>query len=243
MSEALILVHHDTLSADPTDAARALIDEALATGSLIGRVRNAEENQLAVNAQVAIKSVRKQIEAAYRAAKDPLVQLGKKLDGTFRVLTEELDREEARIGQLAGEFALAERRRLEAERIAQQEALAKLEKEKHEAIAATSDPNKQSELLEEFSRRAAVEVPQPSAPTRAKGQKVGEEWVIEVVDLIHFARWAINQGRFECVGLEVKKSAVKELLNGGMASIPGLECKKVPKAGVMLPRAQKAIDV
>ena len=135
------------------------------------------------------------------------------------------------------------RGRGEAERIAAQQALDKLEKEKHEAIAATPDPDKQSRILEDFSKRQAAELPLPTAPVRARGQKVSEEWEITVVDLIHFARWAINQGRFECLGIEVKKTAVKELLNGGMTNIPGLECKKVPKAGVMLPRAQKALDV
>src|SRR6266705_472611 len=109
MSEALILVRHDALSADATDAARSLIEEALAIGALIGQVRNAEDNEEAAKAQAAIKAVQKAIEDSHHAAKDPLVKLGRKLDQLKAGLLSELEREYARIGQLAGEFALAER--------------------------------------------------------------------------------------------------------------------------------------
>jgi hypothetical protein len=33
------------------------------------------------------------------------------------------------------------------------------------------------------------------------------------------------------------------VIEGGMKEIPGLKCAKVPKAGVALPRGQRAIDV
>ncbi len=242
-SESLILLNHESQQATATDAAQQLIEEAMAVGALIGSVRNAEENESAVKAQIALKTVRKQIEAAYRAAKDPLVKLGRACDQTFQSLVLAIDREDGRIANLAGQFALAEKRRVEAERIAQQAELDKLEREKHAAIAATPDPVQRAQVLEDFSRRAARELPLAPAPTRATGQKVREEWQIEVVDLIQFARWVFMSGRWECLGMEVKKSAVKEMLDGGMAEIPGLRCAKVGKAGVTLPRAQKAIDV
>src|SRR5881396_1897614 len=100
MSESLILVRHDSLSVSATDAARALIEEALAAGALIGQVRNPEENAEAVAAQTAIKSVQKGITDAHRAAKDPLVQLGRRLDNLKTSLLDLLDQEYARIGQL-----------------------------------------------------------------------------------------------------------------------------------------------
>lgn len=243
MSESLILVSHDALSVSATDAARALIDEALSLGALIGQVRTAEENNAAVEAQISLKTVDKQIEAAYRAAKDPLVQLGRKLDKTYRDLVAEIQPEYGRIGNLAAQFALAEKRRLDAERIAQQKELDRLEREKHEAIAATPDPVQHAKIIEDHSRRAAEQMPLPSAPTRATGQKVREEWQIEVVDLIQFARWVLMSGRWECMGIEVKKTAVKEMLEGGMKDIPGLRCEKIGKAGVTLPKAQKDIEV
>src|SRR2546425_11222962 len=104
MSEqSLILIDNAGLEVSATEAARALIDEAMAAGALIGQVRTAEENAAAVAAQTAIKTVQKQIEVAHRAAKDPLVQLGRKLDRIKTDLLEELEREYARIGQLAAE--------------------------------------------------------------------------------------------------------------------------------------------
>lgn len=243
MSQSLILVDHAGQSATATAAAQQLIDEALAVGALIGSVRTQEDNEAAVKAQVAMKGVRKQIEAAYRAAKDPIVQIGRRLDVTFKTLVEELDREDGRIGHLAGEFALAERRRVAAEQIAAQQALDKLEREKHEALAKAPDPVKQAQVLEDFSRRAAVEIPQPAAPIRAEGQRVREEWQIEVVDIIACARWALMTSRWDALNITIRVSAVKELLEGGMKEIPGLRCSKVPKGSVSLPRSQKAIEV
>ena len=241
--QSLILISHDAISASPTDAAKALIDEALARGALIGQVRTPEDNAEAVKAQTAIKGVMQQITVAHRAAKDPLVQLGRKLDNLKTELLSELEREYARIGQLAAEFAMAERRRVAAEEILAKEALAKLEAEKMSAIAATSDPVQQQQVIQDFAVRAARELPLPSAPERAKGQRVRPEWEIKVVDVVKFAQWAIRSERWDVLDISVRKTAVKELLEGGMTSIPGLDCQKVSKAGVSLPRGQKEIEV
>jgi hypothetical protein len=239
----LILIDHEAQKVNASAAAAQIIEEALAIGALIGQVRDADENQEAVKAQQALKSVEKQIEEAYRAAKDPIVKLGRRLDETYRALLKDIQPEYGRIGSLAAQYALAEKRRVEAERIAARETLEKLEREKHEALTATNDPLRHSEILENFSRRAAQEIQLPSAPNRAGGQKVREEWEIEVLDLIQFARWVFMSGHWECLGLEVKKMAVKEMLEGGMKEIPGLKCLKIAKAGVTLPRSQKPIDV
>ena len=240
---ALILIDHAGQSAAATDAAQQLIEEALAVGALIGAVRTPEENEDAAKAQLALKSVRKQIESAYRAAKDPLVKLGRACDQTFQALVNEIDHEDGRIGHLVEEFAMAERRRVAAEQALAKEKMDKLEAEKHAAIAATPDPVQQSNLLEHFSRRAAMEAPAPAAPSRAPGQKIREDWDIKVQDIIETAKWALMTSRWDVIKIEVRLSVVKELLNGGMRKIPGLDCKLVPKAGVVLPAAQKAIDV
>jgi len=243
MSEqSLILIHHDTQAAVATIAALQLIEEVLALGALIGHVGTPEENAEAVKAQTAIKTVMAQIEQSHRAAKDPLVKLGRKLDQLKASLLADLDREYGRIGQLAAEFALAERRRVVAEALLAKEAMEKLEAEKHAALAQTGDPVEQSAVLEDFSRRQA-EAPAPSAPARATGQKVREDWDIKVVDIIALAKWALVNGRWDVLDFTPRKGRIKELLEGGMTSIPGLECKKVAKAGVSLPRGQKEIDV
>jgi hypothetical protein len=242
-SESLILIDHAGQVVNPTDKARALIDEAMSVGALIGSVRNGHENERAANAQLEIKAVQKQIQDAYRAAKDPIVELGRKLDQTFRSLTSELDAEYARIGGLAGQFALAERRRIAAEQVLAKQALDKLEAEKHAAIAATSDPVKHIAVLEEFSRKAAAQLPLPSAPVRAKQQRVREDWNITVLDLIATAKWALVSGRWDVLDISIRVGVVKELLKGGMTEIPGLKCEKTIEGQVTLPRAQKAIDV
>src|SRR2546430_1621857 len=104
MSTALILIDHAGLTANATDECQAIIDEALAVGALIGVVRNAEENTAAADAQTRIKVVMREIDSAHRAAKDPIVQLGRKLDALKSGLLAELDREYGRIGQLSAEF-------------------------------------------------------------------------------------------------------------------------------------------
>ncbi len=101
---------------------------------------------------------------------------------------------------------------------------------------------KQSELLEDFSRRSATELPLPVAPERAKGQTVKTDWDVRIVNVVEFARWAFASGRWECLDISLRKTAVKELLRGGMKSIPGLECKEVTTSGVRAQK-QKSIDV
>lgn len=243
MSEALILIDHAGQSAIGTAAARELIQEALASGALIGHVRDEADNAFAVAAQTTIKGTLKQIEEAYRAAKDPLVKLGRQLDSTFRDLTLELKQEYGRIGNIAGQFALAESRRVQAEAIGASQLLEKLEAEKHAAIAATPDPVKQVQLLEDYSRRAAAETPIPSAPTRAKGQRVREDWEIKVISIIECAKWALLSGKWDVLDITIRVGVVKELLNGGMTSIPGLKCKRVVSGSVTLPKAAKIVDV
>src|SRR5213075_2799342 len=212
MSESLILISHDSNTVAATAAAQQLIEEALSIGALIGSVRTPEENEAANKAQVAIKTVRKQIEGDYRAAKDPIVQRGRNLDATYRMMVEELDKENGRIARLAGEFGLAEKRRLAAEQALAQEALAKLEREKAQAMAAAPVTLEAQQLvMDDFSRRQARELPLPSAPTRAAGQKIREDWDIRVTNIIECAKWALSTGRWDVLNIEVRKGGERPL--------------------------------
>jgi hypothetical protein len=241
-SESLILVDHSGQSATATDKARELIEEALAVGALIGAVRNGHENEQAAEAQRTVKGVKNKIEEAYRAAKDPIVKTGKMLDLTYHGLIDDLEREYARLGVLAGQFAIAEKRRIAAEELLAKEKLANLESEKLAALAKTTDPVEQSKILEDSSRKAAM-MPLPSAPARAQGQKVRDDWEVSVVNVIDTARWALMTGRWEVLDIGIRKGPIKDILRGGMKEIPGLKCTPTIHASVQLPRSQKLIDV
>lgn len=243
MTESLILVDWSAQTATAADLCRQLIDEALAAGALIGAVRNADENAAAVEAQTKLRTVKKSITDAHAAASRPLIDTKRRLDTLKASLLEEIEQEDGRIGQLAAGFALAERRRVAAEAALAKEAFEKAEAEKLKALAAEPDPVKQAQILEDHSRKAAMELPLAPTPARAPNQIVREDWDIAVVDLIQFARWALMSGRIDCMDISVRKSAVKELLKGGMTEIPGLKCAPTAKAGVSLGREKKAIEV
>jgi hypothetical protein len=63
-----------------TPEAVALKDTALELSGVIGKVTNADENAAAVAAQVEIQKVRSLAEKARKAAKEPVLEYGKRID-------------------------------------------------------------------------------------------------------------------------------------------------------------------
>lgn len=128
MSDALIALNNADLSAAATAQALVLKNEALDAAALIGRVSNAQENSVAVEAQAKLADFRRQVEKARVEAKAPALEFGKKIDAAAKALSIEVTEEEARVSMLIGNFhqleeanrkAAEEVARLEAERIEQ----------------------------------------------------------------------------------------------------------------------------
>jgi hypothetical protein len=117
MTETLILLDvrdPQRMSASLTAAAEKLKTEALEKSGVVGAVRNAEENRTAVDAQADIARTLKLCEAARKAAKAPVIELGRIIDDRVGQFVKDIEAERDRIGQLTADWAQLEQARVRA---------------------------------------------------------------------------------------------------------------------------------
>lgn len=136
MSDALVVRDDARLSFSYTEAANAMKESALAVGALVGRVSNAEENQIAVNAQGEISRMIAVAEKARVAAKEPILNFGRLIDAQAKQFVEDLKAELLRIAQLTADFQQLEQARVRAAEQARLAEQRKLEDERRMAEQA-----------------------------------------------------------------------------------------------------------
>lgn len=124
--KALISLNNTSLTAVVTQSAVEIKEEALNSAALIGRVTDANENNLANDALSKLSDLRRQIEKARKEAKEPVLKFGRQIDSTAEAFISDVTKEEARVSKLIGDFFQLENAkrqaserlvRLEAERI------------------------------------------------------------------------------------------------------------------------------
>ncbi len=286
MSTTAIILRDDAnLKITFSPEAERLKEDALTSSALIARVTNAAENETAVDAQTALKTVVSLVEKARKAAKAPVLDYGRKIDSAATEFVTELEAELVRVSELTGNFqtleqakvraAEAARRleeeKLERERVAEQERIleaqqaeqrrlsqeaslaalrlqeAKSAKDRAAAVADQLEIERQTKLAaatshdaldavnEHFSRRAA-DLPVVTA-TRAEGQIVKNDWLIEITDA-----WLLARCHPTCVKIEPRLTEIKELLKVGV-NVKGIKATPVTNSNVRLGSERKAIEV
>lgn len=129
MSDALIVRDDGKLTITFTPTAEAAKVEALEASALIARVTDAAENQTAVEAQAKLTGLKRQVEKARKAAKEPVLAFGSRIDAAARQFVEDISAEELRVTTLIADFqqleqskarAEEQRRKLEAELLEKQ---------------------------------------------------------------------------------------------------------------------------
>lgn len=238
MSNALMVRDDGRMSVAFTQSAIALRDAALEQAALVGRVANADEQQTAVLAQAALAEILTNVEKARKAAKEPVLNFGRAIDDAAKVFVTEAKSEQLRVGGLVSDFQNLERIRIQAARDAENARLAQLERERAAALAQAETVEKVNAIQEQFSNRARDEAPPPQSITaaRATGQRVREEWNIEVVDI-----WLLAKAHPGCVKIEPRLNEIKSLLDAGI-KVAGVRAAKEIRAGVSVHSA-RAIDV
>lgn len=235
MSDHALIVRDDSkLLVSYTKEAEAMRDDALAIAGAIGKVTNAEEQQIAVNAQAEIQRVRQLAEKARKAAKEPVLEFGRKIDSAAKDFVSELDAEMTRISQLVGSFQQLEQMKMRAAEQARQEELTRLERERAEALSKASSHEAADAINEHFCTKAA-QLPVAESH-RAEGQIVRQDWEISVKDI-----WTLARAHPTCVKIEPRISEIKELLKLGV-KVQGITAELITKAGVRV-STQKAISV
>lgn len=235
MSTALIVRHDGELRVTFSPDAFALKESALAIGALIGRVTNADEQESAVSAQREISGIIRSVEKARKEIKQPILDYGRAIDDAAAMFIDEVDREHGRISNLVSEFQLAERRRVAAQQRLQQEELQRLEREKSEALAKTKTVEEQQKVMDDFSRKAAVES-QPIIAAKAEGQVSKNDWEIQITNPYDLTKY-----HPQCVSITPKLGEIKALLAQGM-SVHGVSAKEIIRTTVRVATG-KLIDV
>lgn len=234
--QALIQRNDATLFVTYTAEAIALKDAALAVSGVVGRVSNPEENAAAVAAQVEIQRVKQLAEKARKAAKEPVLAYGKKIDEAAKQFVEELDEEMLRVSKLVGDYqALEQAKERAAEQLRKQE-LDRIEKEKNALIAKASSHEQVEAIQEHFNQQAQQVSAPPQEPVRAQGQVVKSDWEIVVTHPFDLAKYHPS-----CVDIKPRLSEIKSLLNDGV-SVRGVTATKITKAQVRV-AAAKSIEV
>jgi uncharacterized protein YjbJ (UPF0337 family) len=235
-TEALISLNNTTLTAEFTPQASKLKEEALTVSAAIGKVTDQAENANAVEAQKALAEVIKLVEQARKAAKDPVLAFGKKIDEQAKGFVEELAAEQWRVSRLVGDFQQLEAKKAQAARQAERDRLTALEKERLAAIAQAKTHEELDRIEEAHNNAVQQQAPTPLVAAHAQGQRVGEEIKFEVFDIN--ALYASKPG---CVKMEPKMLEIRALLKAGLA-LPGVRHWTETKATVSL-RGQKVIEV
>lgn len=237
MSEQTLIQRNDSaLTVSFTSEAVALKDSALALSGVVGRVSNADENQAAVSAQCEIHKVRTLAEKARKSAKEPVLEYGKRIDAAAKAFMAELDEEMLRISKLIGDFQTLEQAKARAAEQLQVQELAKIEREKAEALSKVTSHEQADAIQAHFDEQAQqTAVVAPVAPIRAEGQVVKTDWEITITNPYELAKF-----HPACVKIEARLSEIKQLLNEGV-TIKGITATKVTKASVRVSSDRKSL--
>jgi len=211
-----------------TSTALALLDDALASAALVGKVRNADDQALAVDAQKQLKALMNATERSRKDVKEPVLAFGRLIDQKARDFIAEVDGEYKRVSRAVSDFQILEDQKRRAAEALKLKELARIEREREEALAAAQSIEEVDAIQHEANDKALAETQKVEAiqPARVEGQIVRTDWEITVTDLILLAR--AHPG---CVTITPKVGEIKALLNMGV-TVQGVKAEKVTKAGV-----------
>lgn len=110
MKTAIEVSNLNEVSIKLTEHAELAKREALEASSLIKAVTNDLTQQMAADANVAIKKVLKAVESSRKDVKAPVLEMGRKIDALAKEFIEELEIEESRIDHLIVPYELEKRK-------------------------------------------------------------------------------------------------------------------------------------
>jgi cell division septum initiation protein DivIVA len=219
-----------------TDEAKRLVSVALEKSALIGRVSNKDENAVAFEAQKSLVEVKGQIEKAAQELIDKANEFKKHVWKQRDELLTEVTPDLARVSALLGDFAALEQAKQQAAERLRNEELAALDRQRAEALAQVKSHDAMDAVNEHFDNKARDVAPPPVA-VRTEGQRVTNDWDIQVMDIHALYRFHPN-----CVKLEPLLSEIKNILKAG-GTVKGVTAKPIVKAGVRASRQKEVIEV
>lgn len=235
-SSEIILFRRDdsAMSVTALDLANDLQEVCLSLSSLIGTVETAQQQERAVHVQIELKAYLDAVEKSRKFVKQPVWDLGVKIDALANELSKDVKAEMMRVSTLVGDFQAREKEKVRALEAARLRDLEENERKRQAELAMASTPEKAQEVQEKFNAIAAA-LPTAFA-ARAEGQTVTPDWEIVISD-----RWLLARSHPTCVDIVARVSDIKSLLKAGV-KVQGVIATPITKAGVRVPRG-KTIDV
>jgi len=203
-------------------------DLLLVEASLISSVEDRLDADDATQILRKLSDFARLIETQRKAAKEPVLELGRKIDALGKELAAKVDEEKGRISRLVGAFeaeerrkAEDERRRLEAEQIRlAAEAERKIREAAKQAKTEEQRDRAVDRVIEEaHAKTAAIQQQIASAqPRKAEGSKLTTVVLFEVTDIR-----ALYAAHPELVVLEPNGTAIRSILKANPnLQVPGL---------------------
>lgn len=228
----IILFDRNTFAASIDSMSVVVRDEHLAEASLIAKVTSAEQNEQAQQFVNHLHKLRKDCESARVEIKKPLIEAGRLIDKAAKDFVGPIDAEIARLGRMQGDFLQAEIARQKAAAAQAAKELEDAEREKLARLAEAKTIDEAQAIREEFQEKAAEASKAVAiAPPTAQGQRVREDWEIQVMDVAE-----LYKHHPKCVELTPRMSEIRMLLDLGHHPA-GVVAKRVIKTG---PAAQMA---
>lgn len=235
---ALMIRDDSRLSVSLTAEAEKLRKSAMELAVLVGDlITTPEQQEVAVQAQIALKQALNECEKARKACKEPVLEFGRRIDAAARAFCARLNDEFERVSVPLRDYQAVLETRKRAEEALQLEKLEALDRQKQEELAKAQTVEQVAEIQERICEQvravsAPVEVP------KAEGQIVRYEWEITVPNPHLLAK-----ERPDCVRIEPDLRAIKDLLNAGV-EIKSIKAKRVINSTVRTgTRQPKVLDV
>lgn len=208
-------------------------ETAIINASRIKEVLTAKDQENAVECMKEVKALTRGIEASRKIVKEPILEIGRKIDATAKEYCAELDEEFRRIDKMVSEFnkkqaEMVEKARRDAEDLRKKAAEEERRKMRELEEKASSEKNAAKKLAiyqeqEEAERKAraavekTLEMELEARPSRVKGMVFKKVWKHEVTDIN-----ALFKAAPHAVKLEVNDMVIRGLIAGGLREMDGL---------------------
>ena len=183
-------------------------ERALATASLVQCVNTPAQNELAIQAMQELKNILAWAEKSRKSVKQPVLDLGRDIDGKAKQFTKGLQEEYDRISGMASDYAALEITKSRASESANKEYLTLQERDRQQQLANASNLDDVDRINAEFDQSAAEFV--AKEPEKAEGQTNREDWTYEVTNF-HL----LYANHPDLVELKDKRREIKAALNAG----------------------------
>lgn len=213
MNSVTIFTRNDAaLTASVTEQAQAMIAEALRGSALIGKVDNAQENELASKCQGDIAALIRAIDKARLAVTQPYRDAQSSVNRMAEEVTAELKSELTRLQKIVGDFHALELAKVRAAEALRIQKLQDVERERQAALAQAKSHQELEQIqADHCAKQAEIQAKTAVAPVKAAGQVVKPDWNIEVTNPgALFLRYP------QCVKLTPLVSEIKALLAAGV---------------------------